>query len=94
VIRHILAGGWEGKMEILVESGQDVLTYVRYMTEYRGTAGKITRQSGGRQLPIFSGRLANHERQAGIGTSIAGERARWIGARDQQTLSDRNIPED
>ena len=28
------------------ESGQDVLTYVRHMTEYDGTAGKITKQSG------------------------------------------------
>jgi len=28
------------------ESGQDVLTYVRRMTEYKGTAGKITKQAG------------------------------------------------
>ncbi len=28
------------------ESGQDVLTYVRRMTEYSGTAGKITKQAG------------------------------------------------
>jgi len=28
------------------ESGQDVLTYVRRMTEYEGTAGKITKQAG------------------------------------------------
>jgi ABC-type branched-subunit amino acid transport system substrate-binding protein len=28
------------------ESGQDVLSYVRNMTEYSGTAGKITKQSG------------------------------------------------
>jgi len=28
------------------ESGQDVLSYVRRMTEYSGTAGKITKQAG------------------------------------------------
>ena len=28
------------------ESGQDVLNYIRDMTEYRGTAGKITKQAG------------------------------------------------
>src|SRR5438876_7183354 len=28
------------------ESGQDVLTYVRRMTEYSGTAGKITKEAG------------------------------------------------
>ena len=28
------------------ESGQDVLTYVRRMTEYKGTAGRITKQAG------------------------------------------------
>jgi hypothetical protein len=28
------------------ESGQDVLTYVRGMTEFNGTAGKITKQAG------------------------------------------------
>ncbi len=28
------------------ESGQDALTYVRRMTEYSGTAGKITKQAG------------------------------------------------
>jgi hypothetical protein len=28
------------------ESGQDVLTYIRGMTEYDGTAGKITKQAG------------------------------------------------
>jgi ABC-type branched-subunit amino acid transport system substrate-binding protein len=28
------------------ESGQDVLTYVRHMTEYSGTAGKITKEAG------------------------------------------------
>ena len=28
------------------ESGQDVLTYVRGMTEYSGTAGKITKEAG------------------------------------------------
>ena len=28
------------------ESGQDVSTYVRGMTEYSGTAGKITKEAG------------------------------------------------
>ena len=28
------------------ESGQDVLNYIRHMTEYDGTAGKITKQAG------------------------------------------------
>ncbi len=28
------------------ESGQDVLTYIRGMTEYSGTAGKITKEAG------------------------------------------------
>jgi hypothetical protein len=28
------------------ESGQDILTYVRRMTEYSGTAGKITKKAG------------------------------------------------
>lgn len=28
------------------ESGEDILPYVRRMTEYRGTAGKITKQAG------------------------------------------------
>ena len=28
------------------ESGQDVLIYVRGMTEYSGTAGKITKEAG------------------------------------------------
>jgi hypothetical protein len=28
------------------ESGQDVLTHVRRMTEYSGTAGKITKKEG------------------------------------------------
>jgi len=28
------------------ESGQDVLTYVRRMTEYDGTAGKVTKLAG------------------------------------------------
>ncbi len=28
------------------ESGQDILTYVRGMTEYKGTAGKITKEAG------------------------------------------------
>lgn len=28
------------------ESGQDVVTYLRGMTEYRGTAGKGTREAG------------------------------------------------
>ena len=28
------------------ESGEDVLTYVRRMTEYQGTAGRITKAAG------------------------------------------------
>jgi len=29
-----------------LESGEDILTYIRRITEYRGTAGKITKQAG------------------------------------------------
>jgi hypothetical protein len=46
------------------ESGQDVLTYVRHMTEYNGTAGKITKQAGTGNYRSAPGGVDDQERQA------------------------------
>ena len=48
LVTHMMPYGYDS-FAILVkafESGQDVLTYVRRMTEYDGTAGRITKQAG------------------------------------------------
>ena len=45
---HMMPYAYDSFMMLVqgFESGQDVLTHIRRMTEYRGTAGKITKKAG------------------------------------------------
>ena|SRR5215831_18984192 len=47
------------------ESEQDVLTYIRSMTEYNGAAGKITKEAGTGNFRSSSGRVGDQERRTG-----------------------------